>query len=153
MRETLVTASLCAPHPPASRSRRRTGRSKGERSAPNPAESIELVVLSLKQRAARCRVLSTRGEVTLRATRPLDVVPGEIVVAAAQARKLEGLNEATLKRREKGEAKVAWDCALWKAGRRQRKAAKMFQDKSLAPQALHYRKYRGSRRCGPLLRY
>jgi hypothetical protein len=44
---------------------------------------IELVVLSVKQRAARCTMLSSNLDVTLRATGLWDVVPGEI---ANQAR-------------------------------------------------------------------
>jgi hypothetical protein len=41
---------------------------------------IELAVLSVKQKAARCRLLGTDGEITLRATGIWDVVPGEIAV-------------------------------------------------------------------------
>ncbi len=37
-------------------------------------------MLSLKQKAAHCRVLPTGDEITLRATRLWDVVPGEIAV-------------------------------------------------------------------------
>jgi hypothetical protein len=40
---------------------------------------IELIVLSIKERAARCRLLGTDRAVTLRASRLWDVVPGEIV--------------------------------------------------------------------------
>jgi hypothetical protein len=39
---------------------------------------VELVVLSVKDRAARCRLLGQRDTITLRATRLWDVVPGEI---------------------------------------------------------------------------
>ena len=42
--------------------------------------SVELVVLSLKQKAARCRLASSGGEITLRATSLWDMVPGEIAV-------------------------------------------------------------------------
>ena len=38
------------------------------------------MVLSVKQKAARCRLLGSGGEITLRATRLWDVVPGEIAV-------------------------------------------------------------------------
>jgi hypothetical protein len=41
---------------------------------------IELVLLSVKETAARCRLLGTRRVLTLRATRLWDVVPGEIIV-------------------------------------------------------------------------
>lgn len=41
---------------------------------------VELVILSLKQKAARCRLLGTDHAVTLRAGRLWDVVPGEIAV-------------------------------------------------------------------------
>src|ERR1017187_2580448 len=42
----------------------------------------ELAVLSVKQKAARCRLLGSDGIVTLRASRLWDVVPGEIAVVA-----------------------------------------------------------------------
>jgi hypothetical protein len=41
---------------------------------------VELAVLSVKQKAARCRLIGTDREITLRATLLWDVVPGEIVV-------------------------------------------------------------------------
>jgi tetratricopeptide (TPR) repeat protein len=41
---------------------------------------VELAVLSVKQKAARCRLLGTEREITLRATGLWDVVPGEIAV-------------------------------------------------------------------------
>lgn len=41
---------------------------------------VELVVLSVKEKAARCRLLASDRVVTLRPTRLWDVVPGEIVV-------------------------------------------------------------------------
>jgi len=41
---------------------------------------VELVLLSVKDRAARCQVLGTARAITLRATRLWDVVPGEIIV-------------------------------------------------------------------------
>lgn len=41
---------------------------------------VELVALSIKERAARCRLLGTDRIITLRASRFWDVVPGEIVV-------------------------------------------------------------------------
>ncbi len=40
---------------------------------------IDLVVLAPKQRAARCRILATAREITLRSADVLDMVPGEIV--------------------------------------------------------------------------
>ena len=41
---------------------------------------VELVALSVKERAARCQLLGTDRAITLRASRLWDVVPGEIVV-------------------------------------------------------------------------
>ena len=40
----------------------------------------ELVILSLTERAARCRLLGSDRAITLRATRLWKVVPGEIVL-------------------------------------------------------------------------
>jgi hypothetical protein len=40
---------------------------------------VQLIVLSIKERAARCRLLGTNRTITLRARRLWDVVPGEIV--------------------------------------------------------------------------
>jgi hypothetical protein len=40
---------------------------------------VELVALSVKERAARCRLLGSNRVITLRASRLWDVVPGEIV--------------------------------------------------------------------------
>lgn len=47
---------------------------------------VELIVLSVKERAARCRLLSFDHTVTLRATRSWDVVPGEIVTVRPRRR-------------------------------------------------------------------
>jgi hypothetical protein len=47
---------------------------------------VELIVLSVKERAARCRLLSFDHTVTLRATRLWDVVPGEIVTVRPRRR-------------------------------------------------------------------
>jgi tetratricopeptide (TPR) repeat protein len=52
----------------------------GEDTATNLITPVELVVLSVKQKAARCRLRETGQAVTLRASRPWDVVPGEIAV-------------------------------------------------------------------------
>ena len=48
--------------------------------ATNLTSPVELVVLSVKQKAARCRVRESGQVVTLRAGRLWDVVPGEIAV-------------------------------------------------------------------------
>ena len=40
---------------------------------------VELIALSVKERAARCRLLGSDREITLRASRLWDVVPGEMV--------------------------------------------------------------------------
>jgi hypothetical protein len=53
----------------------------GEAAAPiNLAGPIELIVLSLKQASARCRLRGSTHTITLRAGRLWDVVPGEIAV-------------------------------------------------------------------------
>lgn len=43
------------------------------------SKPVELVALSVKERAARCRLLGSERVITLRASRLWDVVPGEIV--------------------------------------------------------------------------
>ena len=48
--------------------------------APDLTGPVELAVLSVRQKAARCRVLGSGLELTLRTTRLWDVVPGEIAV-------------------------------------------------------------------------
>ena len=45
----------------------------------NAADSLELVALSVKQRAARCLVLGTERLVTFRADRVWSIIPGEII--------------------------------------------------------------------------
>lgn len=40
---------------------------------------VELVALSVKQQNARCRIVDSNGEITLRAGGLWDVVPGAIV--------------------------------------------------------------------------
>jgi hypothetical protein len=52
----------------------------GKDIATNLITPVELVVLSVKQKAARCRVRESGQAVTLRASRLWDVVPGEIAV-------------------------------------------------------------------------
>jgi tetratricopeptide (TPR) repeat protein len=47
---------------------------------------VELLVLSVKQKAARCREIGRDDTVTLRATRLWDVVPGEIAVVRTAKR-------------------------------------------------------------------
>jgi hypothetical protein len=44
------------------------------------SQPIELIVLSIKERAARCRLPGTDRVISLRASRLWDIVPGEIVV-------------------------------------------------------------------------
>ncbi len=48
------------------------------------SKPIELVALSVKERAARCRLLGSDRVITLRARRLWDVVPGEIVTVKPQ---------------------------------------------------------------------
>ena len=45
---------------------------------------IELVVLAPKERAARCRILGTEREITLRSGDVWDMIPGEIVTVRAR---------------------------------------------------------------------
>jgi len=59
----------------------------GETVAPiNLANPVELIVLSVKQKAARCRLLGGAHIVTLRASGLWEVVPGEIVVVQPRKR-------------------------------------------------------------------
>jgi hypothetical protein len=44
------------------------------------SQPIELIVLSIKERAARCRLPGTDRVISLRASRLYDIVPGEIAV-------------------------------------------------------------------------
>ena len=66
------------PHPPAERRAR-------EKALPEDAEAsidlsgpVDLIVLSVKQKAARCRAPGSNGAVTLRTGRLWGVIPGEI---------------------------------------------------------------------------
>ena len=68
------------PYPPVAPPTRGKVRPKVAKAALDITGPIELVVLSLTQKAARCRLLASGGEVTLRATGLLDLVPGEIAV-------------------------------------------------------------------------
>lgn len=45
---------------------------------------IELVVLAPKERAARCRILGTQREITLRSADVWDMIPGEVVTVRAR---------------------------------------------------------------------
>jgi hypothetical protein len=67
------------PFPPIVAAARGQVRKTAAKAALEITGPIELVVLSLTQKAARCRLLTGAGEVTLRATRLWDAVPGEIV--------------------------------------------------------------------------
>jgi hypothetical protein len=40
---------------------------------------VELIVLSVQERAARCRLLGTENTITLRSSRLWQVVPGEVI--------------------------------------------------------------------------
>lgn len=64
----------------APRSRRPDRQHKAAATDLNVDGPIELVALSVKETAARCRLLGSDRVVTLRATRLWDVVPGEIAV-------------------------------------------------------------------------
>jgi hypothetical protein len=48
------------------------------------SKPVELIALSVKERAARCRLLGSDRVITLRASRLWDVVPGEIVTVKAR---------------------------------------------------------------------
>lgn len=50
------------------------------------AGPVELVALSIKDRAARCRLLKSGKSITLRARRIWDIVPGEIVLVRPRKR-------------------------------------------------------------------
>jgi hypothetical protein len=72
------------PFPPGSR-----GRALGRKPAAISAKAdglVELAVLSIKQKAARCRELGGGDTLTLRATRLSDVVPAEIAVVRQEKR-------------------------------------------------------------------
>lgn len=62
--------------PPMSHGRARPAGVDGDIDLSRP---VELVVLSVKERAARCRLLGADGTITLRSSRLWEVVPGEIV--------------------------------------------------------------------------
>lgn len=70
---------MTEPGPEASRVDQIPGRKAGPGLHNADTPPVELIVLSVKERAARCRLLSSDHAVTLRATRLWDVVPGEIV--------------------------------------------------------------------------
>ena len=65
---------------PRSRTARAAGatRSKSNLPVEDLSRPVELVILSVKQRAARCRTLDSDQVITLRAGRLWDLVPGEI---------------------------------------------------------------------------
>ena len=59
---------------------RRTRRHKVTGTELDLGVPVELVVLSVKENAAHCRLLESEHVITLRANRPWELVPGEIVV-------------------------------------------------------------------------
>ncbi len=63
---------------------RRARRHKAHEEDLDLGASIELIVLAPKERAARCRVLGTEREITLRSRDVWNMVPGEIVTVRAQ---------------------------------------------------------------------
>ena len=69
-------------YPTASRSKQRRVLARTE----SANGSVELAILSLKQKAARCRLLISGDEITLRGTRLWDTVPGEIAVVKPHKR-------------------------------------------------------------------
>jgi hypothetical protein len=64
-----------APPPPLRKRRHKVAATDLDSSGP-----IELVVLSVKEKAARCRLVGSNRVITLRASRLWDIVPGEIAV-------------------------------------------------------------------------
>ena len=68
------------PYPPAERRVHETILPAGAAASIDLHGPVELVVLSMKQKAARCRLLGGDRTFTLRAGRLWDVVPGEIAV-------------------------------------------------------------------------
>jgi uncharacterized protein with HEPN domain len=62
---------------PASVTQRKPRSSKAPQDVSGP---VAVAILSVRQKAARCRVLGSGVEVTVRATRRCDVAPGEIAV-------------------------------------------------------------------------
>jgi len=68
---------LTPPRPSATAAQRKEPRAKP---VPDLSGPVELAILSVRQKAARCRVLGSGFEVTLRATRLWEVVPGEIAM-------------------------------------------------------------------------
>jgi len=73
-----------APYP-AKKQPRRGRQHKATAEDVGPGTLHELVVLSVSRSAARCRVMGSNRIITLRASRPGGVVPGELV--AVQPRK------------------------------------------------------------------
>jgi len=63
---------------------RRTRRHKAHEQDLDLSEAIELIVLAPKQNAARCRVLGTEREITLRSRDVWNMVSGEIVTVRAR---------------------------------------------------------------------
>jgi len=63
---------------------RRTRRHKAHEEDLDLSASIELIVLAPKERAARCRVLGTEREITLRSRDVWNMVSGEIVTVRAR---------------------------------------------------------------------
>jgi hypothetical protein len=63
---------------------RRARRHKAHEEDLELSASIELIVLAPKERAARCRVLGTEREITLRSRNVWNMVPGETVTVRAQ---------------------------------------------------------------------
>lgn len=72
-------SSISPAIPPRRPSIRPRAESPGPESHLADTSPVELIVLSVKERAARCRLLSSDRAVTLRARRLWDVVPGEII--------------------------------------------------------------------------
>ena len=55
------------------------GSPKGEKTDSDPDKTVQLVVLSVKERMARCRLIGSEGEITFRPDRVFDLVPGWMI--------------------------------------------------------------------------
>src|SRR5258705_9516352 len=75
------------PYPPeTSGTTRRKRQNKATAEDLDPSGPVELIVLSVKERAARCRLLGSEHAITLRASGLWDLVPGEIVTVTPRKR-------------------------------------------------------------------
>ncbi len=72
------------PFPPAAVAPKRSRRHKATEEDLEASGPVELVALAIRQTAARCRILGSGREITVRSRDIWDVVPGEIVTVRAR---------------------------------------------------------------------